>query len=65
MTESYSPLSVLFKYYTIGVQIPTNFNLMMNSARRYSPKDYDTEIRKWIDKMPTGSTYNVVVIYNI
>lgn len=69
MTESYSPLSVLMKYYTSGVQIPSNFkliNVMLNSTSRYSPNDYDTEIRKWITSMPTGSMFNVVVIlYNV
>lgn len=60
MTESYSPLSVLFKYYTSGVEIPTNFNLI-NSNHRNTPKDFDIQIKNWITKMPKGATYNNVV----
>jgi len=60
MTESSSPLNVLFKYYTSGAEIPTNFNLMYLNYL-HSPKDYDRAIRTWITKMPKGSTFNVVV----
>jgi len=60
MTESYSSTDILFKYYSSGVQIPTNF-LLMDSPYRFTPKKYDTELRKWITKMPKGETYNNVV----
>lgn len=60
MTESSSPLNVLFKYYTSGAEIPTNFNLMYYNYL-HSPKEYDREIRTWITQMPNGSTFNVVV----
>lgn len=59
MTESYSPLNVLFKYYISGAEIPTNFNLMNNY--HYTAKNYDDAIRSWITKMPKGATFNVVV----
>lgn len=60
MTESYSPLSVLFKYYNVGVEIPSNFNLLNNNYRN-TPKDFDQQIQNWISKMPKGATYNNVV----
>jgi len=59
MTESYSTNSVLFKYYTSGVEIPTNFNLL--GDYHYTPKDYEREIENWITKMPVGATFNSVV----
>lgn len=60
ITESYSPLNVLFKYYTCGAEIPSNFNLLGYNYL-HSPINYDTEIRKWITQMPKGATFNVVV----
>lgn len=59
MTESYSSQEVLFKYYTSGAEIPTNFNLMYNF--HYTTKNYNDAIRNWITNMPKGETYNVVV----
>jgi len=59
MTESYSNNSVLFKYYTSGAEIPTNFNLIKYNY--YTPKDYEREIENWITKMPIGATFNSVV----
>lgn len=59
MTESYSPLSVLFKYYVTGVEIPSNFNLLEDHAS--TPKTYENAIESWIAKMPKAATYNVVV----
>lgn len=64
LTESNSPLSVLYNYYTSGAQVPINFNLM-NYLTRMTPKDYDTKIREWINYMPTRSTFNAVVGHNI
>lgn len=61
MTESYSQNDVLFKYYTSGAEIPTNFNLMSYDT----PKDYNREIYNWISEMPKGATYNVVVSIKI
>lgn len=61
MTESYSPHSVLFKYYTSGAEIPSNFFLMSNNNMKYTPKDFNREIKKWITEMPQGATYNSVV----
>ncbi|KAL4131502.1 hypothetical protein QTP88_008804 [Uroleucon formosanum] len=58
ITESYSNNSVLFKYYTSGVEIPTNFNLLKD---HYTPKDYEREIENWITKMPVGATFNSVL----
>lgn len=60
MTESYSSHSVLFKYYTSGAEIPSNFFLMLNNMK-YTPKDFNREIKKWITEMPQGAIYNVVV----
>ncbi|XP_022175216.1 maltase 2-like [Myzus persicae] len=59
ITESYSSNSVLFKYYTSGAQIPTNFNLL--GDYHYTPKDYEREIENWITKMPLGATFNSVL----
>ncbi|XP_026813423.1 maltase 2-like isoform X2 [Rhopalosiphum maidis] len=59
MTESYSNNSVLFKYYTSGADVPTNFNLLENY--HYTPKDYKREIENWITKMPVGATFNSVL----
>jgi len=59
MTESYSNTSILFKYYTSGAEIPTNFNLL--EEYHHTPKDYEREIENWITKMPVGATFNSVV----
>lgn len=59
MTESYSNNSVLFKYYTSGAEVPTNFNLLR--GYHYTPKDYEREIENWITKMPVGATFNSVL----
>ncbi|XP_025207346.1 maltase 2-like [Melanaphis sacchari] len=59
MTESYSNNSVLFKYYTSGVDVPTNFNLVRYSS--YTPKDFARNIEEWITKMPVGATFNSVL----
>lgn len=59
MTESYSNNSVLFKYYTSGAEVPTNFNLL--GDYHYTPKDYEREIENWITKMPLGATFNSVL----
>jgi len=59
MTESYSNTSILFKYYTSGAEVPTNFNLL--KGYRYTPKDFEREIENWITKMPVGATFNSVV----
>lgn len=62
MTESYSTNDVLFKYYTCGAQIPTNFRFVEgNHYRELKPKDYVYKIRDWITQMPLGATYNAVV----
>jgi len=63
MTESYSNTSVLFKYYTSGAEIPTNFNLL--EEYYHTPSDYEREIENWITKMPAGATFNSVVFYII
>ncbi|XP_026806084.1 maltase 1-like [Rhopalosiphum maidis] len=59
MTESYSNTSVLFKYYTSGAEIPTNFNLL--EEYYHTPSDYEREIENWITKMPAGATFNSVL----
>ncbi|KAF0749361.1 maltase 2-like [Aphis craccivora] len=59
MTESYSNISILFKYYTSGAEIPTNFNLL--EEYHHTPKDYEREIENWITKMPLGATFNSVL----
>lgn len=60
LTESYSPHDVLFKYYTSGAEIPSNFFLMPSNTK-YFPHDFNREIKKWITEMPRGATYNAVV----
>jgi alpha-glucosidase len=60
MTESYSPNDILFKYYSSGTEIPTNFKLMPYNQLLNSTIT-DIEIRKWITEMPENATYNVVV----
>ncbi|XP_025407324.1 maltase 2-like [Sipha flava] len=60
MTESYSPNDILFKYYSSGTEIPTNFKLMPYNQLLNSTIT-DIEIRKWITEMPENATYNVVL----
>jgi alpha-glucosidase len=60
MTKSYSPNDILFKYYSSGAEIPTNFKLMPYK-KSIKPKQIDIEIRKWITEMSETATYNVVV----
>lgn len=62
MTESYSSNDILFKYYTSGAQIPTNFGFLEGSKYLdLKAKDYVNKFRNWITKMPLGATYNIVV----
>lgn len=60
MTESYSPNEVMFKYYTSGAEVPTNFRLMPYK-RILTAKQIDNEIRKWMTEMPKAATFNIVV----
>lgn len=59
MTESYSNHSILYKYYTSGAEVPTNFNLMED--HNSTPEGFQRAIEEWITKMPFGSTFNSVV----
>ncbi|XP_022164151.1 maltase 1-like [Myzus persicae] len=58
MTESYSNHSFLYKYYTSGAEVPTNFNLMEDHI--ITPEVFQRAIEEWITKMPFGSTFNSV-----
>lgn len=59
MTESYSNLSVLYKYYTSRAEVPSNFNLLEDKSN--TPKEFERAIENWITKMPYGATFNSVV----
>jgi alpha-glucosidase len=59
MTESYSNHSVLYKYYTSGAEVPSNFNLLEDKSN--TPKEFERAIENWITKMPYGATFNSVL----
>lgn len=65
MTESYSAISTVQRYYTDGVkegaQLPFNFELMKQLRIYSSARDVVTAVHSWLDPMPEGHFTNWVV----
>lgn len=65
MTESYSPIEIVMKYYgnstTEGANMPFNFQLLEQLNNGSSANDYKSAIDYWLKNMPIGRTANWVV----
>lgn len=65
MTESYSPISEVMKYYgngtREGAQIPFNFLIIGGLTNNSNAHNYEDTINTWLSNMPKGRTANWVV----
>lgn len=65
MTESYSAISTVQRYYTDGqqegAQLPFNFELMKQLRAESSAQIVVDAVHSWLDPMPAGHFTNWVV----
>jgi alpha-glucosidase len=65
MTETYSPIATVQRYYTNGVkegaQLPFNFELMKQLRAYSKAQDIVVAVNSWLDPMPKGHFTNWVV----
>lgn len=65
MTESYSPIATVQRYYTDGVRLgahlPFNFELMKQLRSMSTAHDVVKAAKSWLDPMPKGHSTNWVV----
>lgn len=65
MTETYSAISTVQRYYTNGVkegaQLPFNFELMKQLRANSTAHDVVTAVHSWLDPMPKNHFTNWVV----
>lgn len=65
MTESYSPVATVQRYYTNGThegaQLPFNFELSKQLTKDSTAHNVVTAVHSWLDPMPKGHFTNWVV----
>lgn len=65
MTESYSSIATVQRYYTNGVkegaQLPFNFELSKQLIKTSTAHDVVNAVHSWLDPMPKGHFTNWVV----
>ncbi|XP_011496996.1 PREDICTED: maltase 1-like [Ceratosolen solmsi marchali] len=61
MTEAYTNLTNLMKYYTYGADISFNFNLITEVNITSKPSEFKHVIDEWILNMPDGKVANWVM----
>lgn len=66
MTESYSKLDVIKKYYVgsngqNGSHLPFNFQMIDTIKKESKAADFVTMVDKWFEMVPEGKTTNWVV----
>lgn len=65
MTEAYTTLENMIRFYgtetTKGAQIPFNFELISNTNRASTAKEFEKRIMNWLNLVPAWANANWVV----
>jgi alpha-glucosidase len=64
MTEAYTNITNLMKYYSYGADISFNFNFITEVSNTSTPSAFKKVLDEWLINMPAGKVANWVVRVN-